>query len=265
MFGRAALVGLVAVAACGSGVQPPDYGMVPLCPAQNATPLANIGPDLHLRAPCGGVVTGVVASVAELGTGSFNWNASIEGDPALQISGGFPMCTVKPEPQLATVQFVPPLSAKPGDSFDAVVTITAGDDVFPAGAVNVHAEVVQPTVTVDRSTIDFGDVSLDGHPSEMLVFRNETAAPIVVVAPASAPPFVYDQDRTSIPSGAASARRVGVFGDTPGDVTTVSVWTTTAGPDTELPEGCTGSISVSVHARLIAPDGGMQDSSADAE
>jgi len=260
MFGRAALVGLVAVAACGGSKQPdPVNPVVPFCPALHPTPLANIGPDLHLLVPCGGVTSGVVASVTELGNGVFNWSASIAGDPTLQLQNdSSPMCTKGNATQLASVVFTPPLSATPGDSFDAVVTISAGD--------------VSPTVTVDRSSIDFGDVSLDDHPTEMLTFQNDTTAFIYVLAPASAPPFVFDQGRTGIARGTRSTERVAVFGDRPGDVATVGVFTTTTLPELLLPDGCTGTIRVDVHARLVAPDGGAgadgpspMDSSADGE
>jgi hypothetical protein len=264
MLGRAVLAGLVAVAAC-TGHTPVTDG-VGMCPARHAaTPLANIGPDLQLRAACGGAARGAVASVSDVGDGMLQWLASIAGDPALQLdSTTFTSCG-QSGPAIATVSFTPPLTAKPGDAFDAVVTIRASGNAFPPGTVNVHAEVEAPMVTVDRTAIDFGDIPLDTprpDPVEMLVFRNETATPLVLLAPAGNPPFVYDPADKAIDPGGRSTRVVSAFGNTPGDYSTVGVWTATARPDLLLPDGCTSSISVSVHARFVAPDAGADALSA---
>jgi hypothetical protein len=261
MLGRVAPVALVAVAACGGHIdtiggagQAPGSGV---CSSPHAaTPLANIGPDLQLRAACGGAARGAVASVSDVGDGAVEWSASIAGAPALQLDmSTFTSCS-QGAPKIATVSFEPPLSAKPGDVFDAVVTIRAAGDAFPPGRVNVHAEVEAPVVTVDRPTIDFGDVTLGAHPVEMLVFHNETATPIIVLAPGGSPPFEYDPADKPIDPGGRSPRVVSIFGDATGEYSTVAVWTTTARPDLQLPDGCTGSIRVPLHVRLVAPDAG---------
>jgi hypothetical protein len=131
---RVALIGLVAVAAC-TGSQHSTDGISGCSAAVKPEPVANIGPDLTMHGTCGGIARGAVASVSEAAGGLVTWSASIAGDTALGLEMfGFTSCASSP-PQVAFVRFAPPLSARPGDAFDGVVTVRANHDVFPAGTV----------------------------------------------------------------------------------------------------------------------------------
>ncbi|HVU51208.1 MAG TPA: hypothetical protein VHL80_11005 [Polyangia bacterium] len=267
MFGRAALVGLVAVAACArSHADDLSTGPGPCTATPAATPIVNLGPDLRLRASCGASsASGAVASVSEAGSGALTFSASIAGDPTLRLEmTTFTTCAAVP-PSIAIVVFEPPLSAAPADSFDAVVTIRSRAGEFPAGMVNVHAEVGAPTVEVDRPSVDFGDVPLGQRVFETIAFRNTSLDAVTILSPAAAGPFDYERPDDVIKPGATEMRLVSFSATTPGDHSSVAVFSATARPDVILPDGCVGAIEVSLHARAIDPDGGADAAEAPAD
>jgi hypothetical protein len=198
---------------------------------------------------------GAVASVSEPGAGALNFSASIAGAPELVLEGQtFTTCAAFP-PAVVFVSFTPPITAKAGDTFDAVVTISADDHSFPTGTVNVHAEVGAPSVTVDRPAVDFGDVPVgEVQPLEMLVFSNRSSETVVVASPPPDPPFDYVRPDIAIAPGATEIRYLTVLNKTPGDFASVSVWQTRPQSILELPAGCGVTLSVPVHARVVTPD-----------
>jgi len=256
ILGLAALAG---VAACGAS-GPVANGTPGCSEGVKPEPIANLGPDLTLHGACGGVARGAVASVSESAGGLLNWNARIAGDPYFDLEMfGFTSCASSP-PQVARVRFSPPLSAKPGDGFDAVVTISAAHDAFPTGTVKVHGEVGAPVVTVDHKAIDFGDVVIDSQPTAKLEFRNESQSPLTLLAPTNDArlPFLFGSS-VLLPGSGAVEVSVGLRADTLGDSSTTAVWTATTLPNDDLPPGCATMISTPLHVRVVPPDGGSTD------
>jgi hypothetical protein len=124
----------------------------------------------------------------------------------------------------------------------------------------VPAVVARPVFTVNQPVIDFGDVAADSLHGVTISFRNESGAPAFVVAPPPDPGLPFDQlalmMMTEVAPGEVTKVDVEVHAFVPGDYSTTLVWVATSAPVSELPEGCTGTVSVNVHARLVAPDGG---------
>jgi hypothetical protein len=257
---RVALVGLVAVAAC-TGDGPITDGTAGCSVTVKPAAVVNLGPDLILHGTCGGVARGAVASVSESAGGLINWSASIDGDPSLGLDTFHFTSCASSGPQVVLVRFAPPLSAKPGDGFDAVVTVRADHDAFPTGTVKVHGQVERPVVTATPQMIDFGDVSADAAKTMTLSFRNESGAPIDVVPPTPDPRLPFDLRALMMPMdiapGGVTQFDVEVNAFPPGDYSTTFVWATTSLVSTMLPDGCTGIVMTAVHAHIVPPDGGV--------
>jgi hypothetical protein len=265
MLRRAAPFVLLALAACHGNVSNPPqapescFSRVPAA-APPATALANIGPDLQLVSPCGGRAQGAVASVNAISGGVLSWTASIAGDPSFTLEQtSFMTCALSTS--IAMVAFLPPVSAKPGDAFDAVVTIRAEGDAFPPGTVNVHAVVGAAMAAVDRAAIDFGDVEINMLQREPLMFRNESNSPIDIVAPPLDPdlPFQYADglDVIQLDPGGIASSGVALRPYALGDYSTTAVWVVTTAPEGTLPAGCTSTLSTALHVRIVLPDGGL--------
>jgi hypothetical protein len=271
MLGRARLLPLVALAACSvpatQRLNLPDGGPSGPCdPAVPPAPRAFIGPDLRLAAPCGSNVSGAVASVNEEGDGVTSWSASVSGDRSIAlVQGSFKTC-LDSGPSVASVIFAPPLAAKPGDAFDATVSIAADGDAFPPGTVKVHAAVVAPAVSLAPDTIDFGEVGLGQFVSTTAILRNESAAALYVLLPTPSPPFDFGSLQPILVRPGDSACLIVSLGAAhEGDFNATATWTATARTDVTMPDGCVATKSVSVHARVVsAPsDAGPADASAD--
>jgi hypothetical protein len=281
MFGRAGLVALFATAACRASpdqpvFEPPTQSPpVSQCAAQRDPPVANIGPDVTLRTACGGSAVGAVASIDEPGAGFVPWTASITGDPEIGLRGGPEMSFVTSSasgPIVAFVVFTAPRDAKPGDSFNAVVTVSSTCADFAPGTVKVHAEVGTPLVIVAPEAVDFGDVTLGTGARQMLMFRNEDTALVSVGVSVATPPFQYDGlAQALLRPGTTGTAFVSVFASTPGDFSTLALWETSPVIDGGLidgglPAGCAGTISVPVHAHVVGGDAGADaDVDADAD
>jgi hypothetical protein len=267
MLGRAGLFVLVATAACraGSGggltVSTPPAA----CGTAHDAPIANIGPEITVHAPCGGRAVGAIASVDEPGAGVVQWLATISGDPAISLDPGTEMTFESSHmtgPVVAFVVFSPPLDSKPGDSFDAVVTVNDACGDFPEGSVKVHAEVGLPVVMVAPVAIDFGDVPVGSTARQGLLFRNEDTNMVSVGVSVATPPFQYDLPlATALDPGMSATSFVSVSPSTLGDFSTVSVWeisTFVIGglPDGGWPAGCAGMVSLPVHVHVVPADAG---------
>jgi len=196
-----------------------------------------IGPDVDVRIPCT--------------TGSALWSISLTGDQVFgPRSSTFVACQSN-SPLLATAVLGLPDTVGPGATFDAVATVSAEDGSFPTGQVNLHAEVVSPTFTLDRTSIDFGDVLPDQSVSAAATAISEFAqAP---AAPASISSGFFHFDPTK--GGSIAIAKVRFAAHAPGDYTATWVWT--AG--LFLAPGCTTTKTIALHARVIAPDGGAID------
>jgi hypothetical protein len=267
---RAGLLVLAALAACAGPASSDGatHGTPASCSLAVAPqPLANIGPDVTLRVPCGGTTSGAIASVGELAGGLLQWSAAIAGDPSFTLATTqFSSCATMP-PAVALVQFAPPVSAKLGDAFDAVVTITAAGEAFPRGTVKVHGEIVPPTIIVAPHVVDFGDVPVGTKPSATIVFHNPTSVTLLIIPPPDAPPFTYDRLAVGVTPGSIASRDVVLDALAEGDDSTVATWTLMPRPDLDLPVSCAGTASVSAHAHVVAsPDAGgdARDAGADA-
>jgi hypothetical protein len=190
----------------------------------------------------------------------------VSGDPSFTVDKGtFESCVTEP-PAVAFVHFTAPVMAEPGDSFDAVVTISAEGDAFPSGTVNVHGEIVRPTVTLDPRVVEFGDVPFGTHPSATVVFRNMTTVTLLIIPPPDAPPFVFDRGAVGVLPGSIASRIVSVGAISEGNHAADAIWSLMPRPDLDLPPSCAGTASVSLHALVLAPaDGGTDAADAPTE
>jgi hypothetical protein len=267
MHRHAVLVALVAVAACSGskGVTNADGGPPGCSTAVTPVPVANLGPDLTLRSTCASTVHGPVASVGEIAGGILSWSATIAGDPSLTLDvTSFASCASS-DTQVALVSFTPPRTAKPGDAFDAVVTVHASHDAFPAGTVKVHGEVVTPVVTAVNPVIDFGGVPVGTSQGQELVFNSEMSSPVTLVLPTLDANSQFDLGHSNLEVvlGKSTKVVVSIHSRTLGDVSATAVWVVTPVLNTTLPTGCTSTVTTTLHAHVV-PWGATSSDAGDA-
>jgi hypothetical protein len=254
---------LVAVAACEPDLPPTPVSRKTL-PAPQACvtglppkPRAFIGPDVKLKVTCGAMARAAVASVSDEGTGITEWHAALSGDAAFSlVQSDFASCGGG-GPLVADVDFTPPTSAVPGDTFDAVVTVSADQDAFPTTTVKVHGEVVAPVVVSDKSMVDFGDVETATLVTQELTFRVDTIG-LRVQAPPADYPFTIQE--TQPPMSTLATYAIRVLAGPRGDYTMPAVWTVGADPMVGLPEACVWRKTIPIHARIVVredQDGGV--------
>jgi hypothetical protein len=150
-----------------------------------------------------------------------------------------------------------PADSKPGDSYDAVATISAWKDAFPTGTVRVHAEVVAPHVSFP-SSIDFGDVPAGRLAARSVRFFIDSPSAVSFTSSFSTP--------TPFSLGAPS--HAGANFDTtvdwvfqlqpspPGDYTVEATWTVSPAFESTLPSECLATSAITLHAHVVDPDGG---------
>jgi hypothetical protein len=231
---------------------------------------AFIGPDVDLRVPCTVTVQVPVASVDAVGGGCADWSIALQGDPdfttvsdpLVQDAGVFRTCETI-GPTVASVSFTPPLTAVPGDTFDAVVTVHASDGSFSDGKVKVHAVVAVPTDTIDKTAIDFGDVPLGTHPMVPIKFTFANKAVIPQPNAVLQGPFFLSEAGGSVASGWIT-QFVNLDAYRPGDYTNSFTWTAPTLPTpvaSLLPPACLWTTTIAVHGRVV----GVVDANADGD
>jgi len=144
----------------------------------------------------------------------------------------------------------------PPDTYDAVVTIQAAQDAFPMGTVKVHGDVVAPSVT-GPSVADFGAVAAG--PEAFLGVRLFIASlsPIDVYPPSDLPaPFALAANQPRPSSSTMSDWTLMVRPSPPGDYTAEATWMVRPAGRLMLQPGCTVTKTITVHAHLVAADGG---------
>jgi hypothetical protein len=225
-------------------------------------PLVNLGPDVNFKVLCAGAVSAPVASVSELGAGITEWSISIDGHPAFSISQTAATTCGTSGVTVAQVLFQAPADAVPGDSFDAVVTVQSVNGAFAPGTVKVHADIVAVDVTVDRTSVDFGDVPANVIANQVLTFRNLSSGEVWIQAPPDIAPFVYGAFLAPIAPGQSLERRFSASAFIAGDYSSTGTWTATVmrGDVAMVPPSCTRTFDVAAHARIFYPpdpgDGG---------
>jgi hypothetical protein len=221
-----------------------------------AVPHALIGPDATIRVACGQPNQAAVASVSVEGSGLVAWSIALAGDPAFTGDGTFDTCAGI-GPTVAFVTFLPPANAVPGDTFDTVVTVTAADGSFAPGTVKVHAEVVVPSVTVDKSSIDFGDVLAGATVQDTLLFRLEQTG-VSLTPPADESPFAFAIDGIGARVPNSMPWRIIAVAAAPGDYDFASEWSAaevmTAWP---VPASCRWRTTIPLHMHVVGPDAGV--------
>jgi hypothetical protein len=91
----------------------------------------------------------------------------------------------------------------------------------------------------------------------MLTFRSEDGAFVYVVPPPFDPALPFGHGANlELPSGGVMKYEVTIRPFAVGDYSTTYEWVTTSAPDSSFPEGCTGTITTSLHVRIVPPDGG---------
>jgi hypothetical protein len=244
--------------------------------------LANIGPDVDVGVLCGGTANVPIASLDELGTGVTQWSFTVTGDvsafgpgpvqspnpmglgPGLgPLSNTFAVCQSN-SPQVAFVEFNPPADALPGSTFVAMATVHAEDGSFADGVVKLRGEVKAPIVTVDKTSVDFGDVAPGVAVTSPLVLTSANGPVTFVPDSYSYPPFII-----TAPAGTSSAWNVFLQSSEPGDYSATVRWRGVPSamyvpnfvPNAVSP--CDSTTTITLHARILG-DGGVGPDTADA-
>ncbi len=238
-------------------------------------PLVHAGPDISLALPCDGFESRPVASVANLGGRCFTWSADVEGDPAFTLKSGTMLACPGNPTSVVMAQFQAPVDSTLGSTFDAVVTVHALDDAFPAASVSLHAEIVPVDVTVTPTDVDFGRVAntyslpwlpvrfFNGNEATLQSRHDET----------SLPAFLPPPDMPLRPREWNEAK-IEFVARGPGAFSSDLSWTFSANP-APVPAGpCAQTVTVHVHGVIGAPvdggaeahaeDGAVRDAPADA-
>jgi hypothetical protein len=243
-------------------------------------PRALIGPDVDVRVLCDSGGSVPIASVDELGAGVTKWSFTVNGDAAFghPTVETFVTCEAN-SPQVAFVNFSPPMDALPGATFDAIAAVHADDGSFADGTVKLHGEVTAPVLTVDKARVDFGNVAPGDNPTIPLHFTREYGV---------VNPFPQSPDATSM-SGGVVSYSYGPFDITPmkepgSSFVLPLVWNVTFTPDVPsdysatvgwratpsggpgvipgVPTACNWTTTISLHARVVG-DGGADADTAD--
>jgi hypothetical protein len=222
-----------------------------ICPSKRATQVrASIGPDLNVRVPCLSNTSLPIATVEVEDDGSTTWSVSLRGDPIFVLKSNTLGACLDTSPVLSAVSLNVPGTMPPGATFDAVATVRSDQGAFPTTDVNLHAEIVAATFSLDRSSIDFGDV-----------LPNQGVAAVVTASgnfgeavPAPQPPSsdFFHLSPTQIRGTSQTTVQVSFTAPTPGDYSATVTWT--AGISTFA--GCMATQTMSLHARVVAPDAG---------
>jgi hypothetical protein len=272
---RRALVGSVAafalVGACGSSSPTPvppirtnPPGM-PLCAATSGTPVAHvsIGPDASLEVLCSAQVQGPVASITNMGGGILTWSVTITGDSAFVVDAKVPKQICNDGlTRVVSVLLAPPATALPGDTFDAVVTISAANGEFPSGTVKVHGVVVTPRFVADPQLVDFGVVE---YPSSMprvkgVTLRNDSGVVLFTRPPPVDAAFLYAPAAgvLEIRPGTQLIETVTLTATFPGTYTAAPTWSAAGVSTFDVPAACLGQVTAQMRAIVVvaSEDGG---------
>jgi hypothetical protein len=261
---------------------PAAFGVCSGATSSPSMPRVLLGPDVDVRVFCGGTIQAPCASVEELGAGVTRWSLIVTGDAAFApgpvqslnpmgigagqgpLANTFAVCQAS-SPEVAMVDFSPPADALPGSTFDSIATVHSEDGSFADGIVKLHGEVTAPVVTVDKTSVDFGNVAAgDGLSMMPLDFSLDGSQVTLVPDAYVIPPFYVTTNDPTVQPGNSSVWNVvlQVFGQgdypatVPGEYSATFGWravpsflpNTTTGP-------CVWSTKVAVHARVVA-DGG---------
>lgn len=248
-----ALGALALVAACARAESAPSNGgFSPSCSMSGPSmPAVHIGPDATIRVGCGGLGTAAVASVDERGAGVTSWSASVQGSPPdhfTLIESRFVTCQVN-GPSVASVRFQAPVGSLPGDNYEGLVTVHADDGSFADGTVQVHGVVVAPSVTVDKTTIDFGDLAPGASATQRLTFMPDVATGINPSKHVD-PPFslLVAQSSTRL-----TALLITFSSPVPGDFSASVEFTTSV--VASLPAACKWTTTIALHAHVVGDAG----------
>jgi hypothetical protein len=177
-------------------------------------------------------------------------------------------------PQVAFVQFIPPIDAVPGSTFDAIATVHADDGSFADGTVRLHGEVVAPVVTLDKfvspsitvneTSIDFGALTQGfGQLTVDPTFRIKNGAGVVILPDSFGGPFFSLTAAAQNQGSSVQTWAVTFLVDSPGDYSDSVVWTATPNGSSPLLTACNWTTTMMLHARVVG-DGGADADSADA-
>jgi hypothetical protein len=283
------LAGFVALAifpafGCSAGppTAPPTGSHICGATSSPSMPRALIGPDVDVHTFCAGTAQAPIASVDELGAGVTRWSITVKGAAAFTPDpkgSAFVTCEAT-GPQVAFAQFSPPRDALPGAIFDAIATVHADDGSFADGTVKLHGEVVAPVVTVDKTTVDFGNVGPGDKVTIPLHFTEDNGA--TTVRPDSKPDagttrvfpsYAYGPFVITLGGVRPSIWNVTFMTDVPGDYSATVGWR--AGPPgapcqgagdascLATPSPCDWTTTITLHARVVV-DGGADADTADA-
>ena len=258
-----------ALVACGGEGGPIHGGQssVSHCDSPDADmPLANLGPDLTVRVLCRAGSRGAIASVDEPGPGETPWTVSLDGDDNFSLEAATFVTCNNGGVSVAFVDLQPAFDAVPGDTYDAVATISADHGTFPTTKVALHGEVVAPNVTAP-SLVDFGDVPAWQPQTRTLRFNNASPSP-VAIAPAAGDlgPFSMSNAVVKAPPPPQNVTEWTLSLDSPppGDYDVPIVWTATPSPALTFPPACLWTQTIRLRAHVVGdPDGGPPDANRD--
>jgi len=262
---EAPILGLVALfAACTTSARPTPPSAPPILPLRSCEdgsgtpkPRVSLGPDVNVEVMCGTTVTVPFASITNDGLNFIRWTTTIEGSPAFILDDKLPHEACNDgTTQVPAATLQPLTGAVPGDTYDAIVTITFANDVFPAGQVKLHAVVATPRFTITPSRIDFGTVAaLAMPPRARIVFHNDSNGSTFVASSSVAAPFTLFFAANLFTSGTATNGDIGLIATIAGEYATTATWT--VAPALGVPEACLAHATAELHATVVGGDGGV--------
>jgi hypothetical protein len=152
-----------------------------------------------------------------------------------------------------------------GETYDAIATISAAGDAFPATTVAIHGEVVAPRVSAPTN-VDFGDVPAWTSPVQTIRFVNSSAGLVAILPSLGEPTLPFSLSIGDLPKGDSSTIpwRISLEPSPPGEYTITTTWTATPSPMLKFPPACLWTQTITLHAHVVdGPDGG-DDASRDA-
>lgn len=232
---------------------------LPSSPSAPDMPLVHVGPDVSLEIPRGGGGVVPIASVSSLAGDGFRWRTSIEGDTSI-FSAPAEYVATCPAGGVTVVNVTVdlPLSALPGDAFEAKVTVSAEAGAFPTRSATVRVKVGAPTFSVDPQLVDFGDVPYGESRALPVRFINgSTDILYAETQQQEVSPFYFGSAFLPLKPGSVAGltNMVGLLTADVGEHTAEITWR--AGTrQVDLPDACYTRRTVKLHARIVPPDGG---------
>jgi hypothetical protein len=219
-----------------------------------AMPLVHVGPDQDVMVFCGTKVPVPIASLSSLGGRPFSWVVTPIGSPEVRAEMTSGTVCRDNGVTIVSAMVSVPFTAMPGDAYAATFIFKAVHDEFPRATVEVQAHVVTWDISIEPADVEFGDLMPYMQVERKVTFRNNSTLR-TSIKPATAPelPVSFTPPMFDIEPATAVNVIAAFAASEPGDYWGEQAWIVT-GPGGST---CTGNRRVTLHARVGAPDAGV--------